>query len=166
MAEKSKVVLSLGAALASLTGMSVQGAEAKSVIADEVSAATAENTAIKLQPNAHYQVGEDLLGFVMTKQADGTIVAQHALACFSCVSCLKPLRLPASPVELAVDFDSSVQSLGALDAAVYRLIGTATCRVDRVGDRYVCRLAPTANPQKGAALKSGRSEGTFPEPGR
>jgi His-Xaa-Ser system protein HxsD len=62
-------------------------------------------------------------------------------------------KLPAtSPVEVAVDFDSSVQSLGALDAAAYRLIGTATCRIDRVGDRYVCRLAPTSNPQKGAAL--------------
>jgi His-Xaa-Ser system protein HxsD len=64
-------------------------------------------------------------------------------------------KLPAtSPVEVAVDFDSSVQSLGALDAAVYRLIGTATCRVDRVGDRYVCRLSPTSNAQKGAALSS------------
>ena len=64
-------------------------------------------------------------------------------------------KLPAaSPVEIAVDFDSSIQSLGALDAAAYRLIGAATCRIDRVGDRYVCRLAPTANPQKGAALSA------------
>ena len=60
--------------------------------------------------------------------------------------------LAASPVEVTVDFDSSVQGLGALDAAAYRLIGTATCRVDRMGDRYVCRLTPSANPQKGAAL--------------
>jgi His-Xaa-Ser system protein HxsD len=59
-----------------------------------------------------------------------------------------------SPVEVAVDFDSSVQSLAALDAAAYRLIGTATCRIDRVGDRYVCRLAPTSNPQKSAALSA------------
>jgi His-Xaa-Ser system protein HxsD len=58
----------------------------------------------------------------------------------------------ASSVEVVVDFDSSVQSLAALDAAFYRLIGTATCRVDRVGERYVCRLAPAASPQKGAAL--------------
>ena len=43
MAEKSKIVLSLGAALASLTGMSVQGAEAKSVAADDVSAAATGN---------------------------------------------------------------------------------------------------------------------------
>lgn len=60
----------------------------------------------------------------------------------------------ASPVEVVVDFDSSVQSLAALDAAFYRLIGTATCRVDRVGERYVCRLAPVSNPQKGAALSA------------
>jgi His-Xaa-Ser system protein HxsD len=60
----------------------------------------------------------------------------------------------ASPVELAVDFDSSVQSLSALDAAAYRLIGTATCRIDRIGDRYVCRLVPSANLQKGAVMSS------------
>ena len=62
--------------------------------------------------------------------------------------------LAPPPVEVAVDFDSSVQGLPALDAAAYRLIGTATCRIDRVGDRYVCRLAPTSNPQRGAALSS------------
>lgn len=58
----------------------------------------------------------------------------------------------SSPVEVIVDFDSSVQSLGALDAAIYHLIGTATCRVDRVAERYVCRLAPSAHPQKGPPL--------------
>jgi His-Xaa-Ser system protein HxsD len=63
-------------------------------------------------------------------------------------------KLPASLVEVTVDFDSSVQSLSALDAAAYRLIGTATSRVDRVGGLYVCRLTPSANPQKGAVLSS------------
>ena len=64
-------------------------------------------------------------------------------------------KLPAaSPVEIAVDFDSSIQSLGALEAAAYRLIGTATCQIDRVADRYVCRLAPSSNPQRGAVLSS------------
>ena len=62
--------------------------------------------------------------------------------------------LAPSLVEVAVDFDSSVQSLAALDAAAYRLIGTANCRIDRVEDRYVCRLAPAANPHKGAALSA------------
>ena len=60
----------------------------------------------------------------------------------------------ASPIGTAADFDSSIQSLGALEAAAYRLIGTATCQIDRVADRYVCRLAPSSNPQKGAALSS------------
>jgi His-Xaa-Ser system protein HxsD len=60
----------------------------------------------------------------------------------------------ASPIEVVVDFDSSVQSLEALDAAVYRLIGTATCRINRVADRFICRLAPTASPQKGRPLSS------------
>src|SRR6266436_1369361 len=40
------------------------------------------------------------------------------------------------------------------DAVAYRLIGTANCRIDRGGDRYVCRLAPAAKPQKGAALSA------------
>src|SRR5260370_36630389 len=62
--------------------------------------------------------------------------------------------LASSPVEVAVDFNSSVQTLAALDAAAYRLIGAATCRIDRVGDRYVCRLAPTVNAQRGAALSA------------
>ncbi|WP_338821408.1 hypothetical protein WDM22_21645 [Bradyrhizobium septentrionale] len=63
-------------------------------------------------------------------------------------------NLPAAcSVEVAVDFDSSIQSLGALEAAAYRLIGTATCQVDRAGDRYVCRLV-SSNSQKGAVLGS------------
>jgi His-Xaa-Ser system protein HxsD len=60
----------------------------------------------------------------------------------------------AFQIGAAADFDSSIQSLGALEAAAYRLIGTATCQIDRVADRYVCRLAPSSNPQKGAALLS------------
>jgi His-Xaa-Ser system protein HxsD len=56
----------------------------------------------------------------------------------------------ASPVEVAVDFDSSLQSLSALEAAAYRLIGTATCQIDRVGNRYVCHLV-SSNPHRGTA---------------
>jgi His-Xaa-Ser system protein HxsD len=57
-----------------------------------------------------------------------------------------------SSVEIIVDFDSSVQSLGALDAAAYRLIGTATCQIDRVGDRYLCRLTRSTSLQNRDAL--------------
>jgi len=48
-------------------------------------------------------------------------------------------------IEMAVDFDSNVQTLGALEAAAYRMIGTATCQIDRVADRFVCRLTPSAS---------------------
>lgn len=46
----------------------------------------------------------------------------------------------APKIAIDVDFDSSVQALGALEAAAYRLIGTATCQLERVGDRFVCHL--------------------------
>jgi hypothetical protein len=78
MAEKSKILLSLGAALASLTGMSVQGVDAKPAVGNDLSSSANENAAIKPEPNAHFQVGEDFLGFVMTKQPDGTIIAGHS----------------------------------------------------------------------------------------
>jgi His-Xaa-Ser system protein HxsD len=51
----------------------------------------------------------------------------------------------ATSIEIAVDFDSSVQTLGALEAAAYRMIGTATCQIDRIADRFVCRLTPSAS---------------------
>jgi His-Xaa-Ser system protein HxsD len=43
-------------------------------------------------------------------------------------------------IEVTVDFDCSVQTLDALEAAAYRLVGTATCQIDRQGDRWICRL--------------------------
>src|SRR5690349_10170747 len=61
-------------------------------------------------------------------------------------------HLSAPPVDVTVDFDSGIQGLAALEGAAYRLIGTATCRIDRVGDRYVCRLTPAANPPSAVAL--------------
>ncbi|MGJ5182138.1 His-Xaa-Ser repeat protein HxsA2 [Bradyrhizobium oligotrophicum] len=78
MTEKSKFALSLGAALASLTGMSVQQAESKAVVAENQVSTANDSIGDKPKANAFYQAGEDLLGFVMTKQADGTIVAGHS----------------------------------------------------------------------------------------
>jgi hypothetical protein len=39
-----------------------------------------------------------------------------------------------------LEFSSAVQSLGALQGAAYRLVGTATCQIDQVADRFVCQL--------------------------
>jgi His-Xaa-Ser system protein HxsD len=41
-----------------------------------------------------------------------------------------------------------VQSLQALQAAAYRLIGSATCKIDQVADRFVCNLTPVKSPSK------------------
>ncbi len=40
-----------------------------------------------------------------------------------------------------VEFDASIQSLGALEAAAYRLIATATCQIKRIDGRFICDLA-------------------------
>ena len=53
-----------------------------------------------------------------------------------------------------VEFAAAVQSLGALQAAAYRLIGTATCQIDRTADRWVCKLMPISGSRKDSeALK-------------
>ena len=57
-------------------------------------------------------------------------------------------RPTGAPDGIVVDFDASIQSVAALDAAAYRLIGTATCQIDRIANRYVCRLTPSVGPPK------------------
>jgi His-Xaa-Ser system protein HxsD len=57
--------------------------------------------------------------------------------------------------EMTVDFDGQIQSLDALRAAAYRLIGKATCQIEKSGDRLICRLVPNANASSDdAALKA------------
>ena len=45
--------------------------------------------------------------------------------------------------EITVEFDTALQSLDALQAAVYRLVGHATCQINQVDGRYFCRLTPS-----------------------
>jgi His-Xaa-Ser system protein HxsD len=56
--------------------------------------------------------------------------------------------MTAGTTDLVVEFGADVQSLGALQAAAYRLIGTATCQIDQVSSRFVCRLTPVNNSAK------------------
>jgi His-Xaa-Ser system protein HxsD len=44
--------------------------------------------------------------------------------------------------DITVDFDAATQSLSALNAAAYRLIGTAVCQIDKSDARLVCRVTP------------------------
>ena len=53
-------------------------------------------------------------------------------------------------ISIAVDFDASIQTLNALQAAAYRLIGTATCQIEEINGRYVCHLASQALPARGS----------------
>jgi His-Xaa-Ser system protein HxsD len=61
---------------------------------------------------------------------------------------------PSSLIELAVDFDSSIQTLGALEAAAYRFIGTGTCQIERVNDRFVCHLTAQTQPPRREQLNT------------
>jgi His-Xaa-Ser system protein HxsD len=58
------------------------------------------------------------------------------------------LTIPVRDVlsrEVVVEFDCAIQSIGVLQEAAYRLIGLASCVIERAGDRYVCRLVPKNN---------------------
>jgi len=46
----------------------------------------------------------------------------------------------AARITTVVEFDSGIQSLGALEAAAYRLIGTATCQIKRTDGQFICDL--------------------------
>ena len=43
-------------------------------------------------------------------------------------------------ISIDVDFDASIQKLDALQAAAYRMIGAATCRIEEINGRFICRL--------------------------
>lgn len=44
------------------------------------------------------------------------------------------------PDEIAVEFDAATQSLDAIHAAAYRMIGIATCQIAKEDSRIVCRI--------------------------
>jgi His-Xaa-Ser system protein HxsD len=54
----------------------------------------------------------------------------------------------ATKLSIDVDFDASIQSLKALEAAAYRLIGTATCQIENINGRFVCHLATRDGPSR------------------
>jgi His-Xaa-Ser system protein HxsD len=54
--------------------------------------------------------------------------------------------------EAVVSFDPTIQTLAALEAASYRLIGTATCQIERVDGRFVCHLKVQAATRTNSAM--------------
>jgi hypothetical protein len=79
MKRKSTVILPLASALGALVG-TVPAVEAKAgVPSDPINSASSEKTAVQTGqvPNTLVSTGETLLGFIMTDQPDGTVIAQH-----------------------------------------------------------------------------------------
>ena len=70
-------IIPLAAALAALSGAATDVAAKPADTSNEITTKATESTS-KLVPNVFYVSGEDLLGLVVTKQADGTILAQHS----------------------------------------------------------------------------------------
>jgi His-Xaa-Ser system protein HxsD len=56
--------------------------------------------------------------------------------------------------DVVVDFSTSIQTLGVLQEAAYRVIGQAACHIDEVDGRYVCRLSPSKNGLQGDELRA------------
>lgn len=52
-------------------------------------------------------------------------------------------------ISIAVDFDASIQTLNALQAAAYRLIGIATCQIEESNGRFICHLESQDQPSRG-----------------
>jgi His-Xaa-Ser system protein HxsD len=50
-------------------------------------------------------------------------------------------------VRVSVDFGATTQSLEALRAAAYRLIGAATCEIEERAGRYICALSAVSSRQ-------------------
>jgi len=81
MKRKATKILPLASALGTLAGSAVVATEVHSPVPtiDPAASALSETkvTAEAKVPNTLVSTGETLLGFIMTNQADGTVVAQH-----------------------------------------------------------------------------------------
>jgi hypothetical protein len=78
MAKKLPTILSLGAALAALQGVSaVNSTAAVSFPGSGETNATQIGRVATGEPNVFMSVGNDLLGLIVTTKADGTVVADH-----------------------------------------------------------------------------------------
>jgi His-Xaa-Ser system protein HxsD len=55
--------------------------------------------------------------------------------------------------EIVVEFDESVQSLDALNAAAYRLLDVANCAIERRDGNFVCRLTPKNSGDAGDQIR-------------
>jgi hypothetical protein len=78
MQRKPVVIIPLASALGALSGTAIVPTDAQSAPSNDP-VVTSETVAARTgqKPNTLVSTGESLLGFIVTKQADGTIVADH-----------------------------------------------------------------------------------------
>src|SRR5690606_10031073 len=48
---------------------------------------------------------------------------------------------------VTVEYQVAWQGIEALRAAAYRMIGTAHCSIEQVGDKWVCTISPAERPR-------------------
>ena len=78
MKRKPITILPLASALGALGAGAVAATEAESAVPANTPSIEAETTTGQaLVPNTLVSTGETLLGFVITNQPDGTVIAQH-----------------------------------------------------------------------------------------
>jgi hypothetical protein len=79
MAKNLPIILSLGAALASLQGFSAVNATpaAADISGSGKANATESGCIAKSDPNIFMSIGHELLGLIVTTKADGTVVTDH-----------------------------------------------------------------------------------------
>jgi hypothetical protein len=79
MKDKKAVVVPLATALASLvTAANATAPDAQSPDHSATATDSQQADAAKIEPNTIFTAGRDLLGLLVRKNADGTVVAQHS----------------------------------------------------------------------------------------
>jgi hypothetical protein len=77
MIKKPIVILPLAAALAALAGTTAATATTGKQTEQNIQQGHVAETAAKAEPNVLFRAGDDLLGLIVSRQADGTVLAQH-----------------------------------------------------------------------------------------
>lgn len=103
----------------------------------------------KGEPNVFFPAGNDLLGPIVTTAADGTVSGSALFTLFSFIALIpfiSSLPLLGAVVltyvpEIVIEFGPA-QSIGALREAAYRLISEASCVIDTIDGRHICRIIP------------------------
>ena len=77
MSRKPIVILPLATVLASLVGVPGENSQGNAATPAQSAAASENKLTSGVTPNSFAVAGQDLLGFLVTEQLDGTLIAQH-----------------------------------------------------------------------------------------